>query len=107
MICFPRGIENYVEFCKIVKPNMINIDYNTDPKRLLNDVDIPIQGGLDPKILLTDKSNLKNEVTKYLQIFNNHPYVFNLGHGIAPGVNPDHVKVFVDSVHEISAQYHI
>ena len=100
VICFPRGIENYVEFCKIVKPNMINIDYNTDPKRLLNDVDIPIQGGLDPKILLTDKNNLKNEVTKYLQIFNNHPYVFNLGHGILPETKIEMVEELVRIVRE-------
>ena len=93
-------LENYVEFCKIVKPNMINIDYNTDPKRLLNDVDIPIQGGLDPKILLTDKSNLKNEVTKYLQIFNNHPYVFNLGHGILPETKIEMVEELVRIVRE-------
>ena len=28
---------------------MINIDYNIDPKRLIDKIDIPIQGGLDPK----------------------------------------------------------
>ncbi len=100
VICFPRGIKNYVEFCKIVKPNMINIDYNIDPKRLLNDVDIPMQGGLDPKILLTDKNNLKNEVTKYLEIFNNHPYVFNLGHGILPETKIEMVEELVRIVRE-------
>ena len=100
VICFPRGIKNYVEFCKIVKPNMINIDYNIDPKKLLNDVDIPMQGGLDPKILLTDKNNLKNEVTKYLEIFNNHPYVFNLGHGILPETKIEMVEELVRIVKE-------
>ena len=99
-ICFPRGIKNYVEFCKIVKPNMINIDYNIDPKKLLNDVDIPMQGGLDPKILLTDKNNLKNEATKYLEIFNNHPYVFNLGHGILPETKIEMVEELVKIVKE-------
>jgi len=28
--------------------------------------------------------------------------VFNLGHGITPGIDPDHVKVLVDSVHDLS-----
>ena len=95
VICFPRGIKNYVEFSKIVKPSMINIDYNIDPKRLIDDIDIPIQGGLDPKILLTDKNNLKSQITKYLEIFNNHPYVFNLGHGILPETKIEMVEELV------------
>ena len=52
------------------------------------------------KILLTDKNNLKNEVTKYLQIFNNHPYVFNLGHGILPETKIEMVEELVRIVRE-------
>ena len=100
VICFPRGIKNYVEFSKIVKPSMINIDYNIDPKRLIDDIDIPIQGGLDPKILLTDKNNLKTQIIKYLEIFNNHPYVFNLGHGILPETKIEMVEELVRVVRD-------
>ena len=98
VICFPRGITNYLEFCKIVKPSMINIDYNIDPKSLIDNIDIPIQGGLDPKILLTDSENLKNEVTKYLEIFKDYPYVFNLGHGILPETQIETVEELVKIV---------
>ena len=77
---FPREIKNYKEFCEIVKPDAINIDYNVDPKKIVRDVNIPVQGGLDPKILLTDKETLKKETIRYLDIFKDHPYVFNLGH---------------------------
>ena len=100
VICFPRGIKNYVEFSKIVKPSMINIDYNINPRRLIDDIDIPIQGGLDPKILLTDKNNLKTQITKYLEIFNNHPYVFNLGHGILPKTKIEMVEELVRVVRD-------
>ena len=84
VICFPRGIKDYKNFCENVKPDMINIDYNINPKKIINEIQIPIQGGLDPKLLLTDKESLNKEITKYLQIFKDHPYVFNLGHGILP-----------------------
>jgi len=84
VICFPRGISDYIQFCKIVKPSMINIDYDVNPKNLLKNIDIPIQGGLHPEVLLTDKENLRKEANKYLEIFKYHPYVFNLGHGILP-----------------------
>tara|TARA_B100000575_G_scaffold285463_1_gene280763 strand:+ start:63 stop:1061 length:999 start_codon:yes stop_codon:yes gene_type:complete len=95
VICFPRGITNYSQFCKIVKPNMINIDYDVDPKNLIKNIDIPIQGGMHPEVLLTDKSNLRKEVNKYLEIFKDHPYVFNLGHGILPETKIEMVEELV------------
>ena len=73
VICFPREIKNYKEFCDIVKPDAISIDYNIDPKKILQSIKIPIQGGLDPKILLTDKETIKKETIKYLDIFQNNP----------------------------------
>ena len=66
----------------------------------MKDIKIPVQGGLDPKILLTDKEVLKNETTKYLEIFKDHPYIFNLGHGILPETNPDMVDCLVKIVKE-------
>jgi len=98
VICFPRGIKNYKEFCKIVKPDMVNIDYDVDPKKIVSELDLPIQGGLDPKILLTEIDKVKQEVEKYLTIFKNHPYVFNLGHGILPETKIDLVKELFKTV---------
>jgi len=98
VICFPRGIKNYQEFCEKVKPDMVNIDYEVDPNEIIKNIKIPIQGGLDPKILLTNKENLKKEVEKYLTIFKDHPYSFNLGHGILPETKIDLVKELIDIV---------
>ena len=98
VICFPREIKNYKEYCEIVKPDAISIDYNINPKELLKNIKIPIQGGLNPKILLTDQQTLKREATKYLDIFKDHPYIFNLGHGILPETNPDMVEYLVKTV---------
>ena len=98
VICFPRGISDYVKFCKIVKPSMINIDYDIDPASLIKSLDIPIQGGLDPKILLSTKDNLKKQTKKYLEIFKDYPYVFNLGHGILPETQVEMVYELVETV---------
>jgi len=100
VICFPRNIKNYKEFCEIVNPDAVNIDYNVDPKEIVKSLKIPVQGGLDPKILLTDKEELKNETLKYLEIFKDHPYIFNLGHGVLPETNPDMVNSLVQIVKE-------
>ena len=98
VICFPREIKNYKEFCEIVKPDAIGIDYSVNPKKILKDIKIPIQGGLDPKVLLTDKETIKKETIKYLDIFKNHPYIFNLGHGVLPETNPNMFEYMVNTV---------
>ena len=98
VICFPREIKNYKEFCEIVKPDALNIDYNVDPLMISKNIKIPIQGGLDPKILLTDRENLKKQILKYLDIFKDHPYIFNLGHGILPETDPMMIEYLVDTV---------
>ncbi|MDC1044657.1 uroporphyrinogen decarboxylase family protein, partial [Candidatus Pelagibacter ubique] len=98
VICFPRGIKNYKNYCDIVKPDAVNIDYDVDPVSICKEIKIPVQGGLDPKILLTDKENLKKETLKYLNIFKDHPYIFNLGHGVLPETNPDMVEYLVKTV---------
>ena len=98
VICFPRGIKNYKNYCDIVKPNVVNIDYNIDPISIQKKINIPIQGGLDPKVLLTDTENLKKQTLKYLDIFKDHPYIFNLGHGVLPETEPDMVDYLVKMV---------
>ena len=97
-ICFPRNINNYKQFVKSVNPDVISIDYNIDPLTIRDTVDITVQGGLDPKILLQNKDIVRNEVTKYLKTFDKKRYIFNLGHGVLPNTNPDMVKYLVDTV---------
>ena len=98
MLRFPREIKDYKEFCDIVKPDVINIDYNVDPRVILKNIKIPVQGGLDPKILLSDKETLKKETVKYFEIFKNHPYIFNLGHGVLPKTKPNMVEYLIKIV---------
>ena len=98
VICFPRGIKDYKKYCDIVEPDAVNIDYEVDPKKIIKDIQIPVQGGLDPKTMLTDKENLKKEAKRYLDIFKDHPYIFNLGHGILPETKIDLVEELIDIV---------
>ena len=77
---------------------MVNIDYNIDPKKIIKEIKIPVQGGLDPNVLLTDKENLKKQTEKYLNIFKDHPYVFNLGHGVLPETKIELVEELISIV---------
>ena len=103
VICFPRGISDYSKFCSTVEPSMVNIDFNVDIKNIVKHIKIPIQGGLDPKILLSNRENLKKEVLKYLDTFKDHQYVFNLGHGILPETKIEMVEELVKIVRNFRA----
>ena len=98
VICFPREIKDYKKYCDIVKPDVVNIDYNVDPISIKKEISVPVQGGMDPKILLTDKENLKREAKRYLDIFKDHPYIFNLGHGVLPETDPGMMDYLVKIV---------
>ena len=100
VICFPRGIKNYKKYIELVKPDAICIDYEIDPLLIKKEITIPVQGGLNPNVLLKDKENIKKEALKYLNIFKDHPYIFNLGHGVLPETNPMMVDYLVKLVND-------
>ena len=64
---------------------------------------VALQGNVDPGVLLASPGAIRAEARKALDSFGPHPgHVFNLGHGITPEVNPDHLGVLIDAVHEWS-----
>ncbi len=68
---------------------------------------VSLQGNMDPAILYASPIRIRQEVQQILQSYgHSNGHVFNLGHGITPRVDPANVTVFVDAVHEFSAQYH-
>ena len=102
VICFPKGIgKNYIDFCSTVKPDCISIDYEVNPQWIKEKLNgIPIQGGLDPKILLGDKDEIKKNTEKYLNIFKDYPYIFNLGHGVLPEIKPETIEYIIKLVRD-------
>ena len=68
-----------------------------------------LQGNLDPNTLYGSPQRIRAAVKAMLAdaYADGVPtgYVANLGHGITQWVNPEHAGVFVDAVHEFSADY--
>ena len=97
-ICFPKGIKKqYKEFNEIVNPNGINLDFEIDPLWAKNELqNVVIQGGLNPTLLLEPEQVMIERATKYIQVFKNMPYIFNLGHGLLPETDPDKVKKLIN-----------
>ncbi len=67
--------------------------------------DVAVQGNMDPALLYTDLPVLKQRVKDVLDsVSGRHGHIFNLGHGVMPDMNPDHVKALVEYVHELGAR---
>jgi uroporphyrinogen decarboxylase len=62
---------------------------------------------MDPMTLYAPPEVIEQRVQHVLQEFGEGSgHVFNLGHGILPDIDPQHVEVMVEAVHKFSRQYH-
>ncbi len=60
--------------------------------------DVPLQGNLDPRILLAGGPLMADEVRRILEESADGPHVFNLGHGVLKETPPEHVAALVTLV---------
>lgn len=68
---------------------------------------VALQGNFDPFALFGTPEAIRAEAGRILAGYGSGSgHVFNLGHGISQFADPEHAKVLVDAVHELSRQYH-
>ena len=66
---------------------------------------VALQGNMDPTVLYASKEKVAAEARRIVQEYGDHPgHIFNLGHGIHPGIDPDKVATLVETVHQASAR---
>ncbi len=109
VIVFTKGGGQWLSAIAGCGAQAVGIDWTTDigvARGQIGD-SVCLQGNMDPSMLFASPTRIREEVAAILAGFGHGSgHVFNLGHGITPGVNPDHVTAFVDAVQELSPQYH-
>ncbi len=109
VILFTKNGGQWLEVMAEAGADALGLDWTTnidDARRRVGDR-IALQGNMDPSVLYAPADRIRAEVADILQRFGSgNGHVFNLGHGIHQFVDPESAKVFVDAVHELSAQYH-
>ncbi|MFT4613369.1 MAG: uroporphyrinogen decarboxylase [Bacteroidia bacterium] len=109
VIVFTKGGGQWLETIAQCGAQAVGIDWTTDihsARQRIGD-QVAVQGNMDPSMLFASPQRIRTEVGNILAGYGQGPgHIFNLGHGITPGVNPDHVTAFVDAVQELSPQYH-
>jgi len=109
VIVFTKGGGQWLNTIADCGAHAVGIDWTTDiaTARQTAGDRVALQGNMDPMMLFASPERIREEVSSILAGYGHGSgHVFNLGHGITPGVNPDHVTAFVDAVIELSPQYH-
>ena len=100
---FTKGGGQWLEDIANTGCNAVGLDWSLDIDKARERVgnQVALQGNLDPCLLYADVDRIRAGARDIIDRFGNHPgHVFNLGHGIHPSVNPEHLGVLIDSVHE-------
>jgi len=109
VILFTKNGGQWLEVMAEAGADALGLDWTTnidDARRRVGDR-VALQGNMDPSVLYAPADRIRTEVADILQRFGSgNGHVFNLGHGIHQFVDPESAKIFVDAVHELSAQYH-
>ena len=109
VILFTKGGAAWLERIAACGCDAVGVDWGIDlgeaRKRLQDKV--AIQGNMDTAVLYAEPEVIHSQVALTLASYGRGPgHVFNLGHGVQPDVNPEHVAAMVEAVRELSAPYH-
>jgi uroporphyrinogen decarboxylase len=95
VIGFPRGAgTQLVRYVAEVPVNAVGLDWTVDRGFVRDKVQsrVPVQGNLDPLVLVAGGAGLERGVDAVLEAFADGPFIFNLGHGIVPETPIAHVE---------------
>ena len=109
VVLFTKGGGGWLESIARSGCDAVGLDWTVDlgSARARAGGRVALQGNLDPATLLASPARIRDEVGRILAEYGaGTGHVFNLGHGITPGVDPEHVAACVDAVHELSPEYH-
>lgn len=109
VILFTKGAGPLLADMVATGCDALGVDWTTDLATARKYVDdkVALQGNLNPATLRESPETIRQGVADVLASYGNGPgHVFNLGHGITPDIDPDHLGVLIEAVHELSPQYH-
>jgi len=109
IILFTKGAGPLLSIMADTGCDALGVDWTTDLATAREYVadKVALQGNLDPATLRESPAKIRQGVADVLESYGTGPgHVFNLGHGITPDIDPEHLGVLVDAVHELSPKYH-
>ena len=108
-ILYTKGGGQWLEVMADTGADCLGIDWTMDMSDARAQVGdrVALQGNMDPTILYASPDRIREEVKVVLDSFGHgEGHVFNLGHGIHPGIDPENVDAFINAVIDFSPEYH-
>ncbi len=109
VIVFTKGGGQWLNAIADSGADALGLDWTTDLGEARERVGtkVSLQGNMDPAMLNARPERIRSEVESILASYGRGTgHVFNLGHGITPGIDPEAVAAMVDAVIELSPAYH-
>ncbi len=103
---FAKGGHHFLEGLATLKCETIGLDWTitAEDARKRTQNRYTLQGNLDPSVLYADRSTIVKETRAMLESFGGQRHIANLGHGVYPDINPENVKVFIETVKEFQPE---
>ena len=101
IIGFPRGAgATLLPYVTDVPVNAVGLDWMIDKTFARDRIQAvkPVQGNLDPLVLIAGGEALDRSVDDVMRAFSDGPFIFNLGHGITPETPIAHVEQMIRRV---------
>jgi uroporphyrinogen decarboxylase len=109
VIVFTKGGGQWLEAIAECGADAVGLDWTTDIGQARSRVGhrVSLQGNMDPTLLNASPDRIRAEVAQILDSYGEGTgHIFNLGHGVTPGIDPEHVAAMVEAVTELSPAYH-
>lgn len=106
VIMFTKGGGQWLETMAEIGCDALGLDWTVDiddARRRVGDR-VALQGNMDPAVLYAGPDRIRTEAARIVAAHGGDGHVFNLGHGIHPQIDPEHVAVLVDAVHNAPRQ---
>lgn len=107
MTIFSKGSWYGLEDLAESNYEVVSLDWTIDPayaRKMTNDK-VALQGNMDPTVLYGSFDAIREIATKMVHTFGKDSrHIANLGHGILPTVDPEALKVYLETVQKVSAE---
>ena len=106
IIYFVNGCAPYLDDYASSGADVLGVDWRVgidEVRRRVGD-GVALQGNLDPGALFASPGEIRTRVADILARAGSVGHIFNLGHGVLPETDPEHVRAMVTAVKELSAR---
>ena len=107
MVIFAKGAWYALEDLTDIGYNVVSLDWTIDPQyaRKVTQDKVVLQGNMDPSVLYGGDEAIRETATRMVHAFGKDgKHIANLGHGILPTVDPEALRVYLETIQKVSSE---